>query len=274
VKHLNTLDKLDLRHAAARLAAAGIDEPLREARILAREAPDEAAFEAFVARREVREPVAYILGRREFWSLAFDVTPAVLIPRPESETLIETALAEFGPTPPARILDLGTGSGCLLLALLTEWPGSRGLGIDLSPAALEVARRNAARHGLEARANFRAGDWLQSVSEIFDVVIANPPYVSDAAFAALDPDVRDHEPALALKGGPEGLNALKRITHRLAEVLTPKGRAIIEIGYDQGRMACALLSGGGLEVMRIVPDLAGRDRAVVARLPQPAGGSK
>lgn len=261
-----------LRDAAARLAAAGIDESMREARILWRNAADHHAFEAFIARREKREPVAYILGRREFWSLEFAVSPAVLIPRPDSESLIEAALKEFAATPPARIIDLGTGSGCLLITLLTEWPNAAGIGIDASPAALAVARANAARHNLEARANFRAGDWLHGIDEKFDFVISNPPYVSDPAFAALEPDVRDHEPAMALKGGPLGLNALERITHGLRAVLADEGLAIVEIGFDQGPQAHALFTNAGLNVTRIVTDLAGRDRAVVARLPQLPGG--
>ena len=194
-----------LNEASGRLAAVGIDEPLREARILARAASDETTFTAFIARREKHEPVAYILGRKEFWSLEFEVTPAVLIPRPDSEALIEAALAAFKTKPPARILDLGTGSGCLLIALLTEWPSATGLGVDKSTAALALARRNAERHKVAARANFREGDWLQGIEEKFSLIVANPPYISDAAFAALDSDVRDHEPSLRVKRRPLGL---------------------------------------------------------------------
>jgi len=260
-----------LNEAAARLAAAGIDEPLREARVLARAALDEAAFAAFIARREKHEPVAYILGRKEFWSLEFEVSPAVLIPRPDSEALVEAALDAFRTKPPARILDLGTGSGALLIALLTEWPNVTGLGVDKSPDALALARRNAERHKVAARANFREGDWLQGIEEKFPLIVANPPYIGDAAFAALDADVLDYEPALALKGGPSGLNAIERITHGVQATLTPDGLAIVEIGYDQRATASALFVQAGLEVTRIVTDLAGRDRAVVARLPQPPG---
>lgn len=260
-----------LRAAAQRLAAAGIDDALREARIFAREAADENSFDAFVARREKREPVAYILGRREFWSLEFEVTPAVLIPRPDSEALIEAAFAALKAKPPARILDLGTGSGALLITLLTEWPNASGVGVDQSEQALAVAKRNAERHGVAARANFREGDWLQGIDEKFDLVVANPPYISDQAFTKLDPDVRDFEPPLALKAGPEGLNALARITHRLATVLKAESLAIVEIGYDQRLGAQALFAKAGLDVTRIVTDLAGRDRALVARLPQPPG---
>lgn len=261
-----------LKAAAARLAAAGIDEPMREARILSREAPDAATFEAFVARRERREPVAYILGRKEFWSLDFEVSPAVLIPRPDTETLIEAALAAFEAKPPTRILDLGAGSGAILIALLTEWPHATGLGIDASEAALDVARRNAERHGLAARAAFERGDWAEGIDERFALVVSNPPYVADVEFGALDADVRDHEPKLALSGGASGLGSIERIAAALPRVLAPEGRAVVEIGHEQGTAARALFTKAGLEVARIAKDLAGRDRAVVARLPHKPGG--
>jgi len=260
-----------LKAAAARLAAAGIDEPMREVRILAREAPNEAAFETFLARRARREPVAYILGRREFWSLDFEVSPAVLIPRPDTETLVEAALAEFKANPPARIIDLGTGSGAILTALLTEWPRAAGIGLDKSEAALHIAKRNAERHGVADRATFRLGDWLDGIEERFDLVISNPPYITDAELGALDADVRDHEPALALKGGAAGLDAIERITAALPKVLAKSGRAIVEIGCDQGAAASAVFTKAGLEIVRIAKDLAARDRAVVARLPQKPG---
>jgi release factor glutamine methyltransferase len=197
---MNPWDSVEtLRAAAQRLAAAGIDEPMREVRILAREAKDGAVFESFIARREKREPVAYILGRKEFWSLDFEVTPAVLIPRPDSETLIETALKELKTTPPARILDLGTGSGCLLVTLLTEWPKATGVGLDISREALDIAERNARRHNVASRATFVEADF------------ANRPMTlrsrrpnrrtSPMRTRATRPDVRDHEPRLALASG-------------------------------------------------------------------------
>jgi release factor glutamine methyltransferase len=261
----------DLRTAAARLAAAGIDEPLREARILARAAPDTATFDAFIGRREGREPVAYILGRKEFWSLEFEVSPAVLIPRPDSETLIEAALGEFKTNPPARVLDLGTGSGCLLIALLTEWPRTTGVGVDISEAALALARRNALRHHVAERAEFRPGDWGEGITERFDLVVANPPYIADDVFDRLAPDVRDHEPVHALRAGREGLDAYHRIAKHLPRLLEPAGCAIVEIGFDQRASVKDLFTTAGLAGLRVVKDLAGHDRAVVARLPQSPG---
>jgi release factor glutamine methyltransferase len=257
-----------LRAAAARLAAAGIDEPMREARILAREAKDAIAFDAFIARRAKREPVAYILGRKEFWSLDFEVSPAVLIPRPDSETLIETALKERRP-PPARILDLGTGSGCLLIALLTEWPGATGLGIDIAPDALAVAKRNAERLGVTDRASFALADFANlALDERFDLVVANPPYIADADHAHLDPDVRDHEPRLALTSGPDGLRDIEKIARTLHDVMHGDSLALIEIGHDQGETAVKTLRNAGLDVRRVVKDLGARDRVIVATLPQ------
>lgn len=263
-----TMELDTLRAAAARLSAAGIDEPMREARLLAREAPDTHTFATYIARREKREPVAYILGRKEFWSLEFEVTPAVLIPRPDSETLIETALKEFK-TPPARILDLGTGSGCLLIALLTEWKSATGIGLDISPEALAVAERNAKRLGVANRASFARGEFMNLLfEERFDLVVANPPYIADAAYATLDPDVRDYEPRLALTSGPDGLGAIEIIARSLYDVMTHQSLALIEIGHDQGESAVKALENEGLDVRRVVKDLGQRDRVIVATLPQ------
>ncbi|MEQ1868332.1 MAG: peptide chain release factor N(5)-glutamine methyltransferase [Alphaproteobacteria bacterium] len=259
-----------LRNAAARLAAVGIEEPMREARLLAREAPDGAVFDAFIARREKREPVAYILGRKEFWSLEFEVTPAVLIPRPDSETLIETALKELKDTPPNRILDLGTGSGCLLITLLTEFPNAAGTGLDISREALAVARRNARRHSVDTRAAFVEADFANAPHGRFDLVVANPPYIADSAFETLDTDVRDHEPRLALTAGRDGLDAIQTIARTLHDVMKPDALALIEIGHDQGESAVKVLENEGLNVRRVVKDLAGHDRVIVATLPQGA----
>jgi release factor glutamine methyltransferase len=236
-----------LRAAAARLGLAGIDEPMREARLLAREAPDSPTFDAFIARREKREPVAYILGRKEFWSLDFEVTPAVLIPRPDSETVIETALQERKATPPTRILDLGTGSGCLLVALLTEWPTATGVGVDISPDALAVAKRNAERLGVADRTSFVVADFANlALGERFDLVVANPPYIAESEHAHLDPDVRDHEPRLALTSGRDGLRDIERIARALHDLMTDESLALIEIGHDQGESAPKTLRNEGL----------------------------
>lgn len=222
---------------------------------------DPQAFENLVARRALGEPVAYITGHREFWSLDFMVTPAVLIPRPDTETLIEAALAEG--VVPATILDLGTGSGALLLAALTEFPFATGLGIDASPAALAVARCNAERFGLADRATFKTGDWGQGITTAFDLILSNPPYVEGNA--ELAPDVRDHEPASALFAGPEGMDDYRRLVPQLPGLLAPRGVAIVEIGHTQADAVLALAAANGL-TGTVRRDLAGRDRCVVLRL--------
>ncbi|GGE04309.1 release factor glutamine methyltransferase [Polymorphobacter glacialis] len=221
---------------------------------------DPQAYDLLVARREVGEPVAYITGRREFWSLDLVVTPDVLIPRPDTETLIEAALAVCAA--PATILDLGTGSGALLLAALSEWPAARGLGVDRSAAALAVAQGNAERLGFGGRADFLVGDWGQGIDRQFDLVLSNPPYVEYDAELSLD--VRDHEPGEALFAGPDGLEDYRRLIPQLPGLLAPGGTAIIEIGWKQAAAVLALVADAGLagEVRR---DLAGRDRCVVLR---------
>lgn len=257
---------MTLQEAAARLAAAGIEDPLREARLLLKLMPD--TFDAAVARRATREPVAYITGRREFWSLDFEVSPAVLIPRPDSETLVETALQDLKHAPPKRILDLGTGSGCLIVSLLTEWPTATAIAVDISPEALAVAKRNAARHAVAERIDFRHNDWAAAIDERFDLVISNPPYISNEVFEDLDPDVRDFEPATALKAGPQGLSAYERIARDLPALLQPEGLALFEIGFDQARTASGVFTKNGLEIVRIVRDLAHRDRVLVLKRPK------
>jgi release factor glutamine methyltransferase len=272
-----------LKDAAAQLAASGIDEPQREARILLAAAMNQsridrepsvaerAAFAQMIARRATREPVAYILGRKEFWSLDFEVSPAVLIPRPDSETLVETALAQATHGAPKTILDLGTGSGCLLIALLSEWREATGVGIDVSDAALSIARRNAGRLGVASRAEFRRGDWTEGLAQKFDLVIANPPYITERELLYLDRDVAGFEPALALRGGEDGLDPLRRIASGLKLVMRPHAFAIVELGIDQAAAARRIFLNAGLEVLRIAKDLGGRDRAIVARLPHQPG---
>ncbi|GIX14826.1 MAG: hypothetical protein KatS3mg118_2785 [Paracoccaceae bacterium] len=240
-----------IAEATRRLAAAGVEEPAREARLLMRFAagldgaglgarlderaePAEATrFAEALARRAARVPMAQITGRRSFWGRDFRVTPDVLDPRPETETLIERALG--GPVA-RRILDLGTGSGCILLTLLAEWPTARGVGVDLSEAALAVAAENAERLGLAHRAEFRRADWAEGVEGPFDLIVANPPYVAEAELAGLAPEVRLHEPHLALAGGIDGLAAYRRIAPALPRLLTPRGgRVLFEIGRGQDR---------------------------------------
>ncbi len=257
---------MTLQEAAARLAAAGIEDPMREARILCAVAPEK--FAAAITRRAQREPTAYILGRREFWSLDFEVSPAVLIPRPDSETLVEAALKHFKDTSPRSILDLGTGSGCLLIALLSEWKNTEGTGLDISHPALAIAQSNAERLGVASRAQFQHGDFAAFKGQRFDLVISNPPYIATSVIEGLDPDVREYEPHLALNGGVDGLEPLRRIAATLHAVLAPGAPAIIEIGYDQGRSASQTLRSHGLKVHKIIKDLGGNDRVILAKLPQ------
>jgi release factor glutamine methyltransferase len=276
-----------LRAATARLAAAGVEGAARDARLLLRRAcgldaaadaaadpaaplaPDRAAaFEEAVARRAARAPMSHILGERAFWGRRFAVTPDVLDPRPETETLVAWALE--GP-PAARVLDLGVGSGCLLLTLLAEWPQARGLGVDRSPAALAVAARNAAALGVADRARLALGDWLDGVTERFDLILSNPPYLDAADMAALPPELRA-EPALALDGGADGgadgLDAYRRIASGLSAALAPGGSAMLEVGAGQERAVAAILRAAGFDAAEPRADLDGRPRALRIRAPR------
>lgn len=265
-----------LRDAAARLAAVS-DTPRLDAELLmahaagvAREAlllrlrdlavPEE--FSALVERRLAHEPVSHITGRRAFWTLELSVTPDVLTPRPDTETLMEAAVAHFRDTAePRRILDLGTGSGALLLAALDQWREATGLGIDISAAALDVARANAQRCGFADRAEFRQGDWFEGIEERFDLILANPPYI--ASGTALPPEVAEHEPHGALFAGADGLDAYRAIAPKLADRLAPGGLAAIEIGFDQQDDASGLFAGQGLTIS-VLTDLGGRPRCITA----------
>lgn len=222
---------------------------------------DPQAYEKLVERRAAGEPVAHITGRRDFWSLALKVTPDTLIPRPDSETLIEVAL-KLCAVPPRRILDLGTGSGALLLAALSEWPAATGLGIDASPAALAVAQDNAVRTGLANRAAFRIGNWGEGVDERFDLILSNPPYIADNE--ALSAEVKAHEPASALFAGADGLDDYRRILPQLRGLLAAGGLAVLEIGWQQAEAVLGLAAAAGL-AGTVHRDLAGRDRCVALR---------
>ncbi|MCB4858558.1 peptide chain release factor N(5)-glutamine methyltransferase [Sphingobium sp. PNB] len=219
-------------------------------------------FEALLQRRLTGEPIAYITGARDFWTISLRVTPDVLIPRPDSETLIEAALDHFGARSPARILDLGTGSGALLLAALSQWPQASGVGVDISPAALAVAQGNADRLDLSERADFRMGDWAEGMDGSFDLILINPPYI--ARDVALAGDVF-HEPESALFAGADGLDDYRRIAPMLPRLLAPDGMAAIEIGYDQRLSVSTLLADQGLSVA-VRHDLAGHDRCLIATL--------
>ncbi len=256
---------VSLSEAVARLRAAGVEAPAREARILWRVAGEEAAaFARAVARRVAREPVALIEGRRGFWTLELEVSRETLIPRPESETLIEAALAAWPERGAVRrILDLGTGTGCLLLAALTEFPGAFGVGVDLAPGAARLAARNAVTAGLGGRAAFVAGDWGEAVAGGFDLVLCNPPYIESGAMAGLMPEVRLFEPARALDGGVDGLASYRRVMAALARLLRGRGVGVVELGAGQAAAVAALAAAAGLAVRAVRDDLAGVARAMV-----------
>ena len=220
------------------------------------------AYEPLIARRQAGEPLAYITGHREFWSLDLLVSPAVLIPRPDSETLVDAALQARRDRRPATILDLGTGSGALLLAALSEWPNARGLGVDASEAALAVARANAERLGFARRAAFQKGDWGAGLNERFDLIFCNPPYVETDA--DLSPEVR-REPASALFAGADGLDDYRRLVPQLPRLLRDDGVAVIEIGHTQAAAVLALAAAAGMAAI-VRHDLAGRDRCLVLKM--------
>ncbi len=276
-----------LADAAARLAAAGIDEPRREARLLLAAIiggdaaailshpdrllaePEQAGFMALVARRAAHEPAARLIGRREFWSLDFALTPETLVPRPDSETLVEAALANIRDrNAPLRLLDLGTGSGCLLLALLSELPAATGIGVDIAPNAARTAHCNAATLGLAGRAAFFVGSWSAAISGRsgrFDVILTNPPYVPSAAIATLAPEVARYEPRRALDGGPDGLDAYRALAQEMGRLLGDGGLIACELGAGQAGSVTAIMQQAGLIVAEIRRDLAGIERGLVLR---------
>ena len=255
------------------LEAAG---PVSRAEILAdphRELDGDAVMrlEGFVARRERREPVSLILGRKGFWTLMLKVGPGVLTPRPETETLLDVVLAAFPRERAFSVLDLGVGSGAILLAILAERPLARGLGVDSSEDALAVARDNAANLGLAGRAALLRSDWTAGLGEAsFDLVVSNPPYISTAEIETLDPEVRDHDPRLALDGGADGLDAYRRLAPEILYVLKPGGRFAVEVGAGQAPEVEALFREAGADDLSRHPDLAGHDR-VVAGAKKPLG---
>ncbi len=268
-----------LRIAVSRLIAAGVPGALEDARLLLAHAldlprhhlgaamaaplPPEAArrFDAAIQARAQRQPVSQILGRRAFWKHDFRVTRDTLDPRPETETLVEAALAE----PFASVLDLGTGTGAILISLLAERPGCTGIGTDISPAALEVARENANIIGVSAR--FIESDWFSALSGQFELIVSNPPYIAQDEMAVLVPEVAQWEPRLALTDEADGLSAYRQITAGAGAHLTAGGRLLVEIGPTQGQDVAALMTGAGLRDVRILPDLDGRDRVVSGKKP-------
>ncbi|WP_349037849.1 peptide chain release factor N(5)-glutamine methyltransferase [Pseudotabrizicola sp. 4114] len=268
-----------LVQAVRALRAAGVPDAAGDARVLLAHAaglapdrltlhlPDTAAaevlarYDLLIQRRAAREPVSHLTGGRLFWGRRFIVSADVLDPRPETEVLVAQALR----APFARLLDLGTGSGAILLSLLAEQAGAVGLGVDLSGPALEVAQRNAAAFGLTDRCRFAQGSWFAPVDGQFDLIVSNPPYITEAEMADLSPEVQRYEPHLALTPGGDGLDAYRAIAAGVAVHLAPAGRVLLEIGPTQAAAVAQLLAQAGLRQIRVLSDLDGRDRVVAAQ---------
>lgn len=269
------------RALAEKFRAAGIESPELDARILTGHALglDHAALaaaekqelsaaaaaniDALAARRLAREPVARIVGEKEFWGLAFRVTPAVLVPRPETETVVELALSLVDRAASLRIADLGVGSGAILLALLSELPHARGVGVDNSADALNVARENSQCRGLADRADFVLADFGK-LDGCFDLIVSNPPYIASGDIDRLAHEVRAYDPRNALDGGPDGLSAYRAIAGNSARLLTPGGHLVVEIGVGQEQAVSALFAHNGLAIRAVRHDLSGIPRTLAA----------
>ena len=270
-----------LKEAVVLMKAAGLDTPVLDARLIVQHAlgiswdtlylkddqplgaEEKARLESELSRRAAHEPVSRIVGRRHFWTLDLAVSPDTLDPRPDTESLIEAVIQAIPErTTPLRILDLGTGTGAILLALLAEYPNATGLGIDKSEGALTVARTNAESHGLLPRVAFAIGDWTQGVEGPFDVIVSNPPYIGSEHLPGLPPEVRDHDPALALDGGPDGLAAYRTIIPAVPSLLGPSGLAVFEIGEGQGGGVIRIARENGLTPAGSRKDLGGIERAL------------
>ena len=267
--------------AQERLKAAAIDSPAIDARLLLeaaagvnridilndpyRELSGEqlATYDGWIERRLKREPVARILGRKAFWKILLDLTPDVLVPRPDTETVVETALGAFPEGMTFQMVDMGVGSGAILLSILAERPAAKGLGTDISEEAIAVARDNAANLGLGDRTAFLRTAWADGLADAsFDLVVSNPPYIRSEEIETLDPEVREHDPRLALDGGPDGLDAYRALVPEALRILKPLGVFVVETGWDQAEQVRALFAEAGFEDLRIVQDLGTRDRVV------------
>jgi release factor glutamine methyltransferase len=281
------LEEID--KAARRLAVSGIESARLDAELLmaaaagvTREAVITGSidlspatlsnFETMIARREKREPVAYLLGRKEFYSLDFEVNPAVLIPRPESEIVVAAALGFIAGAPDARVLDIGTGSGAIAIAIAVNAPRVRVTAVDISADAIAVASRNAQHHGVEDRVTFRRADCFETLDGgpalgSFEVIVSNPPYLDDAEIAALEPDVRGYEPRVAMSAGAGGLDILRRIAAGVPQHqhLASDGELIVEVGAEQAAAVAKLVEEAGLRVVSVINDFAGHPRVVRAR---------
>lgn len=269
------------KDAQGRLKAARLDSPSIDARLLLEAAAEVsrtdiltdpyrlmtpealARLDGYVERRLKREPVSRILGRKGFWKIMLSVTPDVLSPRPDTEAILDVCLKAFPDGRPFQMADLGVGSGAILLAMLAERRAAKGLGTDVSEDALAVARDNAASLGLEDRAAFLRTDWTSGLSDAsFDLVVSNPPYIPSRDIEDLDPEVRDHDPRLALDGGEDGLDAYRRLAPEIRRILKPGGIFAVEIGWDQAAAVRPLFEAAGFDEVKVVKDLAGRDRVV------------
>lgn len=268
-----------LAAAASRLRAAGVPDPARDARMLLAHAasvdaaritliapedlaPDiEERFDALISLRAVRVPVSHLVGEREFYGRKFKVSRDVLDPRPETETLVEAALAE----PFASVLDLGTGSGCILLSLLAERPRAVGVGVDLSEAACLQASTNAVHLGLAPRVEILQSDWFSDVRGSFDLIVSNPPYLSSDEYDAAQPELTQHEPRMALTDDGDGLDAYRLLAEHSPRFLAPGGRVLVEIGWQQGAAVQAIFDKAGACDISVLSDLDGRDRVISAR---------
>jgi len=270
--------------AKQRLAAAGVDSPVIDARLLVEAAagatradilsdprrvltaPQTQTLEDYLSRREQREPVSHVLGAKGFWKIMLRVTPAVLAPRSDTETILDVVLPMYAETEAFSVLDLGVGSGAILLAILAERPVARGLGVDASDEALAVARENAANLGLSGRAAFLHTDWTAGLDgDQFDLVVSNPPYIRSGDIAGLPPEVRNHEPRVALDGGRDGLVAYRDLAPQILRVLRPGGRFAVEFGLGQRDAVQALFSEAGAEELTVTKDLATHDRVLSGR---------
>ena len=277
---MNVSDTLKL--ARKRLTAAQVSTPDLDARILVRHSlglsdadlitgqgvvtqKQQNSLDRVLERRMAGEPVSRILGFREFWGMKFIITPDTLDPRPDTERLVEMAVESMKDRPPGRILDLGTGTGCILLSLLKEFPGATGIGIDINAGAVDVSRENMENNGLSGRAVFQTGNWTDSLSEsngLFDLIVSNPPYIPESHIESLSVEVRNHDPILALVGGKDGLDAYKTILMKIKDFLTPQGCVLFEIGQNQDADLVRLVEESGFTVRRIGADYAGILRVV------------
>ena len=267
--------------AQSDLKAARIDSPAIDARLLVEAATGASRIDiltdpyrpltadqseklaGFVARRLRREPVSRILGRKGFWKIMLNVTPDVLSPRPDTETVLDVVMLAFEPAQDFSVIDLGTGSGAILLAVLGDRPGAHGVGTDISSEALAVAKENAANLEMAGRATFLRTEWATGFGDAsFDLVVSNPPYIPSGDIAGLDPEVRDHDPVLALDGGPDGLQAYRDLAPEIKRIMKPGGTFAVEIGWDQGDAVKALFEEAGLTDVKVIKDLGDRFRVV------------